>query len=187
MWQYGFMQHAFEAGTIVAVIAGIIGYFVVLRRLSFAAHGLSHVGFTGAAGAVLLGLSPILGLFAFTMGGALVMSTLGRRAASRDVQIGTVRAFMLGLGVLFISLYKGGYATQAYSILFGEILGISTADVWVTLVTGILIIGVFFATYRPLLFHRWMKTLQKRKEYLSLQWDLRSCFFLLRQPQSQFR
>jgi zinc/manganese transport system permease protein len=136
----------------VAVIAGVIGYFVVLRRSSFAAHGLSHAGFTGAAGAVLLGFSPILGLFTFTMGGAVLMSVLGRRAASRDVQIGTVLAFMLGLGVLFISLYKGGYATEAYSILFGEILGISISDVWITLITSIVVLAAFLIMYRPLLF-----------------------------------
>ena len=152
MWQYAFMQHAFEAGTMVAIIAGIIGYFVVLRRSSFAAHGLSHAGFTGAAGAVLFGLNPIFGLFAFTMSGALLMATLGKRAVNRDVQIGVVLAFTLGLGVLFISLYKGGYATEAYSILFGQILGISMTDVWVTLITGVLVLAVFFALYRPLLF-----------------------------------
>ncbi len=151
MWQYTFMQHAFEAGTMVAIIAGIIGYFVVLRRSSFAAHGLSHAGFTGAAGAVLLGVNPIFGLFAFTMTGALLMATLGKRAVNRDVQIGVVLAFMLGLGVLFISLYKG-YATEAYSLLFGEILGISMTDVWVTLISGILVLVVFAVLYRPLLF-----------------------------------
>lgn len=152
MLQYSFMQHAFEAGTLVAIIAGVVGYFVVLRRSSFAAHGLSHAGFTGAAGAVLLGFNPSLGLFTFTMGGAVLMSILGRRAASRDVQIGTVLAFMLGLGVLFISLYKGGYATEAYSILFGEILGISISDVWITLVTSIVVLVAFLGMYRPLLF-----------------------------------
>jgi len=151
MWQYDFIQHAFEAGTMVAVIAGIIGYFVVLRRSSFAAHGLSHAGFTGAAGAVLIGLNPIFGLFAFTMSGALLMAGLGKRAANRDVEIGVVLAFLLGLGVLFISLYKG-YATEAYSLLFGEILGISMTNVWVTLVAGVLVLAVFAGMYRPLLF-----------------------------------
>jgi zinc/manganese transport system permease protein len=151
MWQYDFMRHAFEAGTIVAVVAGIVGYFVVMRRLSFAAHALSHVGFAGAAGAVLLGLNPILGLLAFTSGGGLAMASLGRRASSRDVQIGTVLAFMLGLGVLFINLYKG-YATEAYSLLFGEILGISSSDVVITLVAGVLILVAIAAIYRRLLF-----------------------------------
>jgi len=151
MWQYDFMRHAFEAGTIVAVIAGIIGYFIVLRRSSFAAHALSHIGFAGAAGAVLLGINPLIGLLVFTSGGGIAMATLGRKAASRDVQIGTVLAFMLGLGVLFISLYSG-YATEAYSLLFGEILGISSTDVIVTLVVAFILFGITIAAYRPLLF-----------------------------------
>lgn len=151
MWQYGFMQHAFEAGTVVAIVAGVVGYFVVLRRSSFAAHALSHVGFAGAAGAVLLGLNPLVGLLVFTSGGGLTMAGLGRKAAGRDAQIGIVLSFMLGLGVLFISLYKG-YATEAYSLLFGEILGISAGDVLVTVVAGVLTLAVVAAIYRRLLF-----------------------------------
>ncbi len=151
MWQYTFMQHAFEAGTIVAIVAGIVGYFVVLRRLSFAAHALSHAGFAGAAGAVLAGLSPMVGLLAFTSGGGISMALLGRKAISKDVQIGTVLAFMLGLGVLFISLYKG-YATETYSLLFGEILGISSSDVLITLIAGIITISAMAFIFRKLLF-----------------------------------
>lgn len=151
MWQYDFMRHAFEAGTIVAIIAGIIGYFIVLRRSAFAAHALSHIGFAGAAGAVLLGVNPIIGLLVFTSGGGFAMATLGRKAGNRDVQIGTVLAFMLGLGVLFISLYSG-YATEAYSLLFGEILGISSSDVLVTLIAALILLGVVAIVYRPLLF-----------------------------------
>src|ERR1700685_2792031 len=88
IWQYDFMRHAFEAGTIVALVAGIVGYFVVMRRLSFAAHALSHVGFAGAAGAVLIGINPFFGLLVFTSGGGLAMATLGRKANTQDVQIG---------------------------------------------------------------------------------------------------
>ncbi|MGH8022126.1 MAG: metal ABC transporter permease [Limisphaerales bacterium] len=150
MWQFDFMRHAFEAGTIIAVVAGIIGYFIVLRRSAFAAHALSHIGFAGAAGAVLFGFAPLAGLLTFTTGGAIAMAVLGPRAANRDVQIGTVLAFMLGLGVLFISLYSG-YATEAYSILFGEILGISRSDVWITLVAAGILLGVVLLIYRPLL------------------------------------
>lgn len=151
MFQYQFMQHAFEAGTMVAIIAGIVGYFVVLRRSSFAAHALSHIGFAGAAGAVLVGVSPVFGLLLFTSVGGVGITALGPRASQRDVQIGTVLAFMLGLGVLFISLYTG-YATEAYSILFGEILGISSLDVLVTAVAGLVILTVVAVVYRPLLF-----------------------------------
>lgn len=151
MLQYGFMLHAFEAGTVVAIVAGVIGYFIVLRRSSFAAHALSHVGFTGAAGAVLLGINPLLGLFAFTGSGGFAIALLGRKAANRDMEIGTVLAFMLGLGVLFISLYSG-YATEAYSLLFGEILGISMNDVVITAIAASVILLVVAAIYRPLLF-----------------------------------
>jgi zinc/manganese transport system permease protein len=151
MLQYDFMRHAFEAGTIIAIVAGVVGYFVVLRKSSFAAHALSHVGFTGAAGAVLIGLTPLFGLLAFTLGGGLLIATLGTRAAERDVQIGTVLAFMLGLGVLFISLYTG-YATEAYSLLFGEILGISSGDVLVTAIAAVIILIITIGIYRPLLF-----------------------------------
>jgi zinc/manganese transport system permease protein len=151
MFQYQFMQHAFEAGTVVAIIAGIVGYFVVLRRSSFAAHALSHIGFAGAAGAVLFGISPVYGLLLFTSIGGSMMAGLSPRAAHRDIHIGTVLAFMLGLGVLFISLYTG-YATEAYSILFGEILGISSSDVLLTLVAGLIIIAIVAIVYRPLLF-----------------------------------
>lgn len=151
MWAYSFMQHAFEAGTLVAIVAGIVGYFVVLRKLSFAAHALSHIGFAGAAGAVLLGLSPLVGLLTFTSGGGLGIALLSKQSRNRDTQIGIVLAFMLGLGVLFISLYKG-YATQAYSLLFGEILGISSSDVLVTLLAALITVVCMVVLYRPLLF-----------------------------------
>jgi zinc/manganese transport system permease protein len=151
IFQYQFMQHAFEAGTIVAIIAGIVGYFVVLRRSSFAAHALSHIGFAGAAGAVLFGVNPVFGLLLFTSVGGVGIAALGPRAANRDIQIGTVLAFMLGLGVLFISLYTG-YATEAYSILFGEILGISSGDVLVTSLVSLIILAAIVVVYRPLLF-----------------------------------
>jgi zinc/manganese transport system permease protein len=151
MWHYQFMQHAFEAGTIIAVIAGITGYFVVLRRSAFTAHAFSEIGFAGAAGAVLLGLPPIAGLLLGSTLGGLAISALGRRAANRDTQIGIVLAFALGLGLLFISLYNG-YATEAYSILFGEITGISSSAVLLTLVAGAGILIVVGVLYRPLLF-----------------------------------
>lgn len=151
MLQYQFMQHAFEAGTIIAVFAGIIGYFVVLRHSAFTAHAFSEIGFAGAAAAVVLGIAPIVGLLMGSIIGGLGIAALGRRAAHRDTQIGIVLAFSLGLGVLFISLYSG-YATEAYSILFGEILGISSSDVLLTLAAGLILIAVVVVIYRPLLF-----------------------------------
>ena len=150
-FQYAFMQHAYIAGAIVAIVAGVVGYFVVLRSLSFAGHALSHIGFAGATGAVALGVNPIYGLLVFTIGGAVGMGALGKRIYGRDVVIGIVLAWMLGLGVLFLSLYSG-YATEAYALLFGEILGISQTDVVVTLVAGVVTIAAIAIMFRPLLF-----------------------------------
>jgi zinc/manganese transport system permease protein len=151
LFRYAFMQHAFEAGTIVAVSAGVIGYFVVLRGLSFAAHGLSHIGFAGATGAVLLGATPIVGLLAFTMSAGAVMGALGQRLRGRDVTIGLVMAWSLGLGLLFTYLYHGA-AHLAIGILFGQIFGITTQEVAVTFVAGSLTVLALVAVYRPLLF-----------------------------------
>jgi zinc/manganese transport system permease protein len=151
LFHYAFMVHAFEAGTIVAIVAGAIGYFVVLRGSAFAAHALSHIGFAGATGAVVLGISPVFGLLAFTLASGATIGALGNRLRGRDVTIGIVLAWALGLGVLFISLYRG-YASEAYAILFGQILGISTTDVAITLVAGIVTAAGLVAIYRPLLF-----------------------------------
>jgi zinc/manganese transport system permease protein len=151
LFHYDFMVHAFEAGTIVAIVAGAIGYFVVLRGSAFAAHALSHIGFAGATGAVVLSLNPILGLLAFTLGSGVAIGALGNRVRGRDVTIGIVLAWTLGLGVLFISLYRG-YATEAYALLFGQILGISSGDVAVTLVAGVVTVVTLVVVYRPLLF-----------------------------------
>jgi zinc/manganese transport system permease protein len=149
--RYAFMQHAYEAGTIVALSAGVIGYFVVLRGLSFAAHALSHIGFAGATGAVLLGAAPIVGLLAFTMSAGAVMGALGQRLRGRDVTIGLVMAWSLGLGLLFTALYKGS-ASLAIGILFGQIFGITSGEVVVTFVAGSLTVLALIVVYRPLLF-----------------------------------
>lgn len=148
---YAFMQHAYEAGTIVALSAGIIGYFVVLRSLSFAAHALSHIGFAGATGAVLLGAAPIVGLLTLTMSAGALMGALGQRLRGRDVTIGLVMAWSLGLGLLFTALYKGS-AGLAIGILFGQIFGITSDEVAVTLVAGSLTVLALVVVYRPLLF-----------------------------------
>src|SRR5438309_4170218 len=151
LFHYDFMVHAFQAGTVVAIVAGSIGYFVVLRGSSFAAHALSHIGFAGAAGAVVAGLSPVVGLLTFPLGSGVAIGALGNRLRGRDVTIGIVLAWTLGLGVLFISLYRG-YATEAYALLFGEILGISERDVIVTLIAGVITLVTLVTVYRPLLF-----------------------------------
>ena len=151
MLYYQFMQHAYEAGTITAIVAGITGYFVVLRRSAFTAHAFSEIGFAGAAGAILINIPPIVGLVGGSVLGGLAIAALGRRAQNRDTQIGIVLAFALGLGLLFLNLYTA-YATEAYSILFGEILGISFPSVELTVFACILILIGMGLIYRPLLF-----------------------------------
>lgn len=148
---YDFMRYAFVAGTIVAVTAGVVGYFVVQRASSFAAHALSHVGFTGAAGAVVFGLNAAEGLLIASVLAGIGMGALGQRARGRDVAVGIVLAWALGLGVLFLSLYKG-YAAEAYALLFGQILAIAPSNVMLTSVACILTLLTIVAMYRPLVF-----------------------------------
>jgi len=148
---FAFMRNAFAAGTASALVAGLIGYFVVLRASSFAAHALSHIGFAGAAGAVLLGINPVLGVGALSLAASIGMGALGRRLQGRDVVIGLVMAASLGLGYLFISLYSGN-ASDAYAVLFGQIFGITTGAVRITLLTSVVVLGLLAVMYRPLLF-----------------------------------
>ncbi len=149
--QYPFIQNAFLAGAFVAVVAAITGYFLLVRGLTFAGHALSHIGFAGAAGAVLLGIDPVIGLLVFTIGAGIAIGILGKEIRERDIAIGIVMTLMLGFGVLFLSLYSG-YAERAYSILFGTIVGISQSDVLVTVIFSVLTIAVLLALFRPLLF-----------------------------------
>ncbi len=151
MFRYQFMQHAFEAGTAIAIVAGIIGYLVVLRRTSFAAHAYAEIGFTGAAGSILVGINPVLGMLAASLAGGFGIAILGKRAEHRDVEVGSVLAFALALGLLFLGMYTG-YATEAYSILFGEILGISSSNVFLTVIVSMVIIAAAALVYRPILF-----------------------------------
>ena len=151
MLSFAFMRNAFAAGTASAIVAGLIGYFVVLRQSSFAAHAISHIGFAGAAGAVLLGFSPVLGVAVLSLAASGAMGVLGKRLRGRDVVIGLVMAASLGLGYLFISLYTGN-AQNAYSILFGQIFGITTGAVLITIGTSVIVLAVLTAIFRPLLF-----------------------------------
>jgi len=151
VFQYPFIQNAFLAGSLVAVMAGILGYFLVARGLTFAGHALSSIGFAGAAGAVLLGVSPVYGLLVSTVAASLAISVLGREVRERDVAIGVIMTFALGLGILFLSLYRG-YAERAYSILFGTIVGISRSDVLVTAGLSFGVLATLALLGRPLLF-----------------------------------
>lgn len=155
IWAFPFMVNAFRAGTIVAVAAAVTGWFMVLRRQSFAGHTLAVVGFPGAAGATLIGISATYGYFAFCLTAALVIAAVPRAGRNADghesALTGTVQAFLLACGFLFTALYKGllGGVT---SLLFGSFLGITTTQVWVLLAAAVVVLAVLAAIGRPLLF-----------------------------------
>jgi len=155
LFEFPFMVNAFRAGTIVAVVAGAIGWFMVVRRQAFAGHTLALVGFPGAAAAVWLGISATWGFFGFCVGAALVIAALrpahGDDYGEESAGIGTVQAFALASGFLFISLY-GGFLNGVNALLFGTFLGITTAQVLVLLVVGVVAVGALAAVARPLLF-----------------------------------
>ncbi len=158
MWTYPFMVNAFRAGTIVALVAGLIGWFMVLRRQSFAGHTLSLVAFPGASAAVLLGLSATVGFFAFAVAAALVIAAAPGGAArstgrysEESAVIGTVQACALACGFLFVALYKG-FLTGLNSLLFGSFLGITTDQILTLAAAGGLALAVLAAIGRPLLF-----------------------------------
>lgn len=151
MLDYDFMRTAFVAGALVALVAGSVGFFLVLRNLTFAGHALSHVGFAGATGAVLVGASPLWGLLAFTLAAAVIMGLLGHRLRGRDVAVGIILSLALGLGVLFLYLYTS-HAAQATTILFGNLLGVDVRTVWALLALTGVSVGALAFISRPLLF-----------------------------------
>jgi len=151
MLEYDFMRHAFMAGGCVAIVAGATGFFLVLRNLTFAGHALSHVGFAGATGAVLLGTSPLWGLLARTLAAAVAMGLLGERLRGRDVAVGIVLSLALGLGVLFLYLYTS-HATQATAILFGNVLGVARETLLTLAALSVVCLGALAFVSRPLLF-----------------------------------
>lgn len=151
LWQFAFVHNALFAGAIVAVVAGVVGPFVVTRNMAFAVHAAAEVGFTGAAGALLIGISPQIGLLLASLMGAVTIGALGVRVRERDAAIGATLAFALGLGALFLSLYTR-YANEAFALLFGTILGISARDVLVSAGIGLIALGLLAVVYRPLRF-----------------------------------
>jgi zinc/manganese transport system permease protein len=151
MLEYDFMRTAFIAAGIVAVLAGLVGYFLVLRGQTFAGHALAHVGFTGATGAVLIGASPLWGMVLVTVAGGIGMGLAGERLHDRDVAIGVVLSMALGLGLLFLHFFTA-YATQATALLFGNVLGVSMATIFTLLGLGVGSLAALAVIARPLLF-----------------------------------
>jgi zinc/manganese transport system permease protein len=146
-----FVHTALLAGAVVAITSGAIGTFVVTRGASFAVHAISELGFTGAAGALVVGLDPVIGMLGGSLAVGLVLGLLSLRGRERDSAIGAVLAFGLGVGVLFLSLYQG-YATEATNLLFGSIVGVSDHQLGVLAAVGAIVLVGIGALYRPLLF-----------------------------------
>ena len=150
MFAYEFMTNAFAAAGIVAVVSGVVGYFLVMRGQTFAGHALSHIGFAGATGAGLIGLAPLWGLLAFTLAAGVAMGALGERISNRDVAIGVILALALGFGLLFLHYYTS-FATQATALLFGNVLAVDHAMIITLAVLGAITLGALAAIMRPLI------------------------------------
>jgi zinc/manganese transport system permease protein len=151
MFQYDFMDNAFAAAGIVAVVSGIVGYFLVMRGQTFAGHALSHIGFAGATGAGLIGLAPLWGLIGFTLAAGIVMGLLSERISNRDIAIGVVLALALGFGLLFLHYYTS-FATQATAILFGNVLAVDRGMIATLAALAIVTLVALAAIMRPLIF-----------------------------------
>lgn len=156
MFAHAFVRHAFLAGSLIALASGLIGYFLVLRSQVFASDALSHAAFTGALGAAAVGLDLRVGLFAVTVVTALAMGGLGRRVQADDVTIGSVFAWVLGLGVLCLALFTTNASSTngaaGVRVLFGSIYGLSAADAWLAAAIGAALSLLVIAVARPLLF-----------------------------------
>jgi zinc/manganese transport system permease protein len=151
MLEYEFMRNAFAAAGIAAVVSGLVGYFLVLRGQTFAGHALSHIGFAGATGAMLIGLAPVWGLVGFTVAAGIGIGLLGERISGRDVAIGVVLALALGLGLLFLHYYTA-FATQATALLFGNVLAVDHSMIATLAVLGAVTLAGLAAIMRPLIF-----------------------------------
>lgn len=146
-----FAQHALLAGTILAVVSGIVGPFVVTRRMAFAVHGTAELSFTGAAAGLLVAGNAVAGALLGSLVVAAAFGVLGVRERERDAAIGAVLAFGLGAGVYLLSLYHG-FATEATNILFGQIFGVSDSQLLLLLAVAVVSGAALVVIRRPLLF-----------------------------------
>jgi len=148
---YEFVRNALVAGSLAGILGAVVGYFVILRKVSFAAHALAHIGFTGATGAALFAISPLEGMLAISVLAGVLMGTSGNRLHRSELAIGMVLSISLGVGTLFLALYKG-FAGQASAILFGNIFGVSGHQIALTLVLSIAGLAALLPFSRRLLF-----------------------------------
>jgi len=157
LFDHPFMVNALLAGTGIALACGLVGYFLVLRAQVFTGDALSHVAFTGALAALAFGVDLRVGLFAATILVALLLGLLGERGRADDVVIGSVFAWVLGLGVFFLTLYTtnqtgGGNGNGTVSVLFGSVFGLSSGQARLALAAGAGVAAATLLIARPLLF-----------------------------------
>jgi zinc/manganese transport system permease protein len=159
MLAHPFLRYAFLAGTCIALAAGLIGYVVVLRGQVFSGDALSHVAFTGALAALAFGIDLRAGLYGGCVVFGVLMAALGRRATADDTVIGSVFAWILGLGALFLSIFTTSHSgtgnvgsNAGVNVLFGSILGLSSDQALVDGALALAIVVVFIAIGRPLVF-----------------------------------
>jgi zinc/manganese transport system permease protein len=145
----GFMENTWIVGTVVALVAGPVGFFVILRGNAFMAHAIPNSSFAGAAGATLLGINTLFGLGVFALLGSLGIGLLGKRGRG-DVITALILSFFLGLGALFLSL-TSEYSSEVYSLLFGQVLGISPSQLAPTLAMGAVVVLSLALLFRPLM------------------------------------
>jgi zinc/manganese transport system permease protein len=171
----GFMINTWAAATIVAVVAGVVGFFVVLRGSAFVADALPTGAFAGAAGASLIGVNTLLGLGAFSLLGAFGIGLLGRRAR-HDVAVALALVVMLGLGALFLS-FTVEYAPEIYSLLFGEVLGVSVNEIAPVAAIGAVCIVAIGVMYRPLMLSSVMPELGEARGVRAYRMEM--CFLVV--------
>src|SRR5580700_10974383 len=145
----GFMVNAWEVGTMVAIVAGVVGFFVVLRGSAFPAHAIPNGAFAGAAGANLIGINPLIGLGVFSLLAAFGIGSLSRRGKA-DVASALALVMMLALGAAFLS-QSTEYEPEIFSLLFGEILGVSSSEILPVLILGLVSILAVAILYRQLM------------------------------------
>ncbi|SFK60295.1 MULTISPECIES: metal ABC transporter permease [Amycolatopsis] len=146
-----FVQTALLAAAVLGLVAGVLGPLIVTRRMSFAVHGTAELAFTGAAGALLLGIGVEYGALAGSVLAALLLGLLGGRESDRDSVIGVILSFGLGLGVLLLTFYPGRTSNK-FGILVGQIVSIDTTNIVVLVAAAVVVLLVLAGIYRPLLF-----------------------------------
>ena len=152
MWAYDFMQHAFMAGTLIAITCGLISPFIILRRNAFAAHALSHTSLTGAAGAMLIGFSTLTGQLILNIFAGILMGIIGDKVKKNDLAVSVVLTFFLGLGTYFLFLYQNHYNGDIMGLFFGNILAVSISQIKTLLILGLFVALLISCCMRRLLF-----------------------------------